>query len=129
MSALPPIEVPEDLPEASVFELERIADLDTAHGQEHKRAGIPESCRECRFYRRAMILIAQGHTTLMIEATERVARKLAEQALIPLLGCLPEGFWQDDHLLNVTARDEYRNRAVEIIEALDLDLSLVPKEL
>ena len=128
MSSIDPIEVDVDkLPESHVHELLRLEAADDRHGQEHKAAMNADSCTRCLAYVRAMRSIAQGDTSEMIEAVEKVARKLAENLQeSSLVEATPDDFWT--LALRSAARDKFRDRAVEIIELLNLPVSIVPEE-
>lgn len=125
MSFLDPIEVPLDLPERHMFELLRIEALDAKHAQEHKAAGNQDSCTRCWAYVRAMRRIADFKASPMMEATDKVARKLAESLQeSSLVEATPEDFW--NLALRPEARRKFRERAVEIIELLNAPVSIVP---
>ena len=129
MSFLDPIDVPKDLPESHLHELLRLEEADGRHAQEHKKRGEMDACAECWRCIRAMRRIAEGGTSQMMEAIEPVARKLADFAQArQLIECTPEDYWE--LALRPETRKFYRQQAVEIIEALDLnlDLSIVPGE-
>jgi hypothetical protein len=127
MSSIDPIEVSKDLPESHVHELLRLEELDGRHALEHKTAMNADSCTRCWAYVRAMRSIAEGNTSPVMEAVEKVARKLAEHTQARnLIEGTPEDYWS--LALRTSARDFYRDRAIEIIEVLDLPLSIVPEQ-
>lgn len=127
MNSIDPIEVPLDLPESHMFELERLEAADGRHAIEHKKLGLMDSCPTCWTHIHAMRLVARGLTSPMMEATEKVARKLAEDHQISMLvEATPEYFWENT--LRSAGRRKFRQRAAEIIELLELDLAIVPSE-
>lgn len=126
MSSIDPIEVPEDLPESHVHELLRLETLDAQHGVRDHRTN-PNPCLTCKIYLSAMRSIAEGNTSEMIEAVEKVARKLALQAVGGLseLDFVPfDSYW--GIVLSESKRKDFRTKAAEIIEALGANYAVLP---
>jgi hypothetical protein len=119
MSAIEPIEVnAEDLSEAVLRDIERVNRIDNEDAKRHKAEGNPDACPICHSARRSYERLAGNELTPLGEAIEKIARKLAEQA------------WQDapgakftseqlqevwDFVLTASRRNEYRDRAEELI--------------